>query len=169
MMDRKYINNIVLENAQIRFRNFSGKEGKFNPPGKRNFCVFLDEDLADALAADGWNIKQLNPRDIEEAPQNYIQVTVNYGVIQPKIWLVTSKGKTMLDEANVNILDWAEIENVDLVIRPYIWEVSGKSGVKAYVKSMYVTIAEDEFDNKYVDTPDSAVNSIGSIPEIPFD
>ena len=54
--------NIRIENAKIRFRNFSGKEGRFNPAGRRNFCVFLDDDTANDLKDEGWNIKWLNPR-----------------------------------------------------------------------------------------------------------
>ena len=152
--------NIVIENARIGFRNFSGKEGKFNPAGRRNFCVFLETELARTLESDGWNIRWLQPRDESEDEQAYLQVAVSYDNIPPKIILVTSNGKSQLDEDSVNILDWAEIENVDLIIRPYNWDVNGKSGVKAYVKSMYVTLVEDEFENKYIDVPDSAVNTI---------
>ena len=37
--------NIIVENAKIAFKNFSGKEGQFNPEGKRNFCLILDPEL----------------------------------------------------------------------------------------------------------------------------
>ena len=151
-------NNITIEGARIVFRNFEGKEGKFNTAGKRNFCVLLDDELAKTLQDDGWNIKWLQPREEGDEPQAYIQVAVNFGTVPPKIVLVTSGGKQTLDERNINILDWAEIANVDLIIRPYNWEMNGKTGVKAYIKSMYVTIAEDEFEKKYADVPDSARN-----------
>lgn len=160
MASNERINNIVIENAQIRFRNFSGKPGKYNAEGRRNFCVLLDDDIVGPLKADGWNVKYLNPRDEGDLPQAYLQVAVSYDNIPPKIYLITSTGKTLLDEDSINILDWAEIENVDLIIRPYIWEVNDKSGVKAYCKSMYVTIVQDEFDKKYSDVPDSAASAM---------
>jgi hypothetical protein len=153
-------NNIVIENARIGFRNFSGNAGKFNPAGRRNFCVFLDPKLGSVLENDGWNVRWLQPRDEADEQTPYLQVAVSYENISPKIVLVTKKGKTVLEDDTVNLLDWAEIESVDLIIRPYNWEVQGKSGVKAYVKSMYVTIVEDEFESKYYDVPDSASNTL---------
>lgn len=152
--------NIVIENARIGFRNFSGEEGKFNPKGRRNFCVFLETELGNILEEDGWNVRWLQPREEDEEPQAYIQVAVSFENIPPKVVLVTSAGKTMMDNDTISILDWAEIENVDIIIRPYNWEVNGKSGVKAYVKSMYVTLAEDELTSKYMDVPDSAQQSM---------
>ena len=154
-------NNIIIENARIAFKNFSGKEGKFNPAGRRNFCVFLDSDLAHVLEGDGWNVRWLEPRDPQEDKQAYLQVSVSYENIPPHIVLVTSSGKTVLDADSIHILDWAEVQNVDLIIRPYNWDVNGKSGVKAYIKSMYVTIVEDRFEEKYRNLPDSAADSVG--------
>lgn len=144
------LNDLVMENCRIIFRNFSGKEGKFNPAGRRNFNVVLDERTAKALMADGWNVKMSPPRDLEnEEPMYRMEVSVNYNHIPPKIFMISGNVKTELDEDSVNALDYAEIENVDMIVRPYIWEVNGKTGVKAYVKSMYVTIVQDEFEEKY--------------------
>lgn len=155
--------NIAIEGARLAFRNFSGKEGRFNPAGRRNFCVLLEPELAERLIADGWNVRHLSPRDPGDAPQPYMQVAVRYSPIPPKIVLITSRGKTILDEESVGMLDWAEIKNVDLIIRPRNWNVGGDSGVKAYVKNMYVTIAEDEFAYKYSDCPDSALDSVDQV------
>lgn len=152
--------NIRIEGARIGFRNFSGKEGRFNPKGRRNFCVFLEEDIAKDMEKEGWNVKWLQPREEGDEPQAYLQVKVVFGKIPPKIVLVTMRGKTRLDEDTVNILDWAEIQNVDLVVRPYNWEVNGNTGVSAYIKTMYVTLREDEFESKYYDVPDSAASAM---------
>lgn len=154
-----------IEGAKIVFRNFSGKEGKFNPAGRRNFSVLLAPDLANALLADGWNVKFLAPREEGDIPQAYLSVRVAFEGYPPKIVLITSRGKTVLGEDDVNILDWAEIANVDLIIRPYTWEIQGKTGISAYLKAMYVTIVEDEFERKYAncpDAPDSAQNVMGA-------
>lgn len=147
--------NIVIENARILFRNFGGAEGQFNPAGRRNFCVIIDEETAATLQEDGWNVKYLQPRDDLELPQPYLQVGVSYNAYPPKIVVVTSRGKTLMTEDTISALDWAEIENVDLIIRPYSWEVGGKSGIKAYVSSMYITLVEDELELKYANVPDS--------------
>lgn len=142
--------NLVMENVRIVFKNFSGKEDKFNREGNRNFCVLIDElSEAERLAEMGWNVKYLKPLDEGSDPQAYIQVTVSYKNIEPNIYMVTNKNKVRLSEATVGNLDSADIKNVDLIISPYNWEVNGKSGVKAYCKTMYVTIDEDVFAGKY--------------------
>ena len=40
---------------------------------------------------------------------------------------------------------------MDLIIKPYVWEVGGNTGIKAYLKTMYVTAADDPFYQKYRD------------------
>lgn len=146
-------NTVLIEGARILFRNFAGKEGQYNREGDRSFAVLLDDDVAESMAKDGWNVKWLKPRNEEEgeSPQAYLQVTVGYRGRPPRIVMITSRGRTDLGEDMVDLLDWADIENADLILNPYSWEVNGKTGVKAYVKSLFVTIREDALELKYAD------------------
>lgn len=159
-MAYKQTNNIIIENARLVFKNFSGEESKFNRRGNRNFCVILDNDTANDLVDDGWNVKYLRPREEDEAPTPYLQVSVAFGNIPPKVIMIAGKTKTPLDEESIGSLDYAEISNVDLIVRPYNWEVNGKTGVKAYLKTMYVEIEQDVFANKY--------DSLDDDEELPF-
>lgn len=144
-------NTVIMEGVRIIFRNFSGKEGQYNREGDRNFAVLLDDNIATAMAEDNWNVKWLKPREGEEdeTPQAYLPVSVNFKGRPPRIVLVTSRGRTNLDESSIEMLDWADILNVDLIVRPYEWIVNDKSGIKAYLQSIYVTIEEDPLEIKY--------------------
>ena len=146
-------NAVLMEGVRIIFRNFSGKEGLYNREGDRNFAVLLDDEVATAMTEDGWNVKWLKPRDEEEEehPQAYLPVSLNFKGRPPRIVLITSRGRTHLDEGQVEMLDWADIINVDLIVRPYEWTVNSKSGIKAYLQSIYVTIEEDALERKYAE------------------
>lgn len=149
--------NIVMENARLIFRNFEGREEKYNRKGDRNFGLIIeDPEVAQQLAEDGWNIKELTPKnndDYDDTPEviYWLPVTVRFDNVPPKVMLVTRRKKTRLNEENINTIDYANIAKVDLTVTPYDWEVNGKSGTKAYLQTMYVTINEDEFADKYAD------------------
>lgn len=157
--------NIIIEGARILYRNFEGREGRFNSVGKRNFCVLLEKDLADQLIEDGWNVRFLEVKDEYEEPQPYIQVSVAFGYRPPNIVMISSRGQTLLDEESVKALDWAEFQNIDLSMRPYDYDVNGKKGIKAYLSSLYVTIYEDPLELKYANPPLSAQEAM--ISEFP--
>ena len=157
MCNPRVNDNLVIENARLLFRNFSGRESKYNRAGQRNFCVYIDDPQdARKLADDGWNIRERPPREEGEEPRYYLQVAVSFENIPPTVYVIPErkKKKTKLDEESIDVLDFAEIRNVDLTIRPYNWVIqegtkNEKRGVKAYLRSMYVTIEEDEFAEKY--------------------
>ena len=155
----KVTKNITIENAHIGWRNFSGLPGQYNAAGRRNFVVFFDglEDYAAQLKQDGWNIRMTKPKEDSDAePVPYLQVAVMFGKVPPLINLISSTGKVKIDEDTVGMLDWVEIANVDLIIRPHNYDINGRIGVKAYLKTMYITIVEDVFASKYKDVPESA-------------
>lgn len=166
---------LVLENATIWGRNFEGREGKFNAAGKRNFCVTIDDGMVEELKSKGWNIRQTKPRDDYQTPIYYLPVNVSFSGSSPKICLVSSKGKTYLDENTCKIIDTAEIAKADIVINPYNYNVNGSTGVSAYLKTIYVVIAEDEFAQKYekygetnAATPDASGFEISDDEKLPF-
>lgn len=162
-------NSIRIHNANIfhgRFRNFAGRPTAFDriEEGKsvyqRTFCVEVKENDPDYeygdgplyiqdLINDGWNVKTLNPKEEGDEPVFYIQVKVQFGRIPPKIRQRSSNGEVDLDEETVDSLDWADITDAKLIIRPYNY-APGK--VSAYLKTLFVTISDktykdDDFDD----------------------
>ena len=143
--------NLAVEDARIIFRNFAGRASKYNAIGNRNFCLVVDTDTANKLMDIGWNVRILAPRDDQDDPTYYIPVAVSYKYNPPKIYLVTSRNKIDITEDTVDSLDYAEFNQIDLILRPYNWEVNGNQGIKAYLKTMYAVLEEDDFAEKYAD------------------
>lgn len=149
-------NTVMMEGVQIIFKNFEGRKSEFNQQGRRQFGVLLDTSIAEMMLQDDWNVKTLKPReDADEgddtAPQQWLPVELRYDAGRPpRVVVIDSQGKRKnLNEETVGSLDWADIVNVDLIVNPSHWNVNGKSGVKAYLRSMYVIIEEDALERKY--------------------
>lgn len=143
---------LLIEDARLMFRNFAGKQQQFNNAGDRNFCVLLDPPLAEKLTKDGWNVKFLKPREEGDEPTPYIQVKVEYEKGRPpRCVLVSSKGRNDLGASEVEILDAIDIKKADILIRPYHWQVNENSGIKAYLKTAFITMNEDELELMYAD------------------
>lgn len=153
---------ITLTNVRLFGRNFAGLATKYNPAGGvRRFCVILPEDKAERMIEEGWNVKYLKPLEEDEnAPRPFIEVEIKFGKYPPRIVMIGSRGKVELNQASCSLLDSEPAMNVDLVLRPYQWEVNGNSGVKAYLKSIFYTIYEDELDLKYANFPESATQAM---------
>ena len=153
---KKKLPDVTMEGVTLlngQFKNFSGEERKYNPAGSRNFAVQLEPGLAQQMLDDGWNIKYLQPRDEGDDGVHFLRVKVKFNQFPPRVVLVTSRGRTQLPEDMVGMLDWIDIANVDMIVRPYAHDFQG-GGIAAYLKSIYVTVAEDDLEKKYANVPE---------------
>lgn len=149
---------ILLKDVRLIFRNFSGRESDFNAEGSRNFAVLLTDEMARGLAADGYRVKTTKEKELDEGEitggEPYLPVALRFDVMPPQIWMVNSRGRTRIGEDLVDILDDAVITHVDMYIRPYDYKLrSGVEGRKAYLKSCYISVQENELDEMYADVP----------------
>lgn len=139
----------MIEDARIILRNFSGREGPYNKSGIRSFGVILPDEIVEDLSRDGWNVRYLDAREEGDEPVPFLSIGVRFDIRPPRIVLLTEDTRTQLDENSCEVIDWADIKMADLIARGYEWNVNGKTGVKAYLQSLFVTIEENALDRKY--------------------
>lgn len=149
----KSYKNITFMDAQILFKNFAGEERKFNPAGNRNFCLVIEDEVqARQMFEEGWNVRILPPRTDDEVAKHYIPVAVSYrnnDSFPVCVYIVDGNQRTLLNEDTIGRLDHADIATVDLTIRPRYWDDNGQTKIKAYLKTMYVTLNVDELGQRY--------------------
>lgn len=137
---------LQIDNARICFRNFRGEGSKYNREGDRNFALVIpSQEIADELIERGWNVKINEPREEGEDPFMYLNVKIKFNGRGPHIYVQSGRATNRLDEEEVGEIDDLDIERVDLDIRPYEWEVNGKTGITAYLQSMKVVQNIDRF------------------------
>ena len=141
---------LQIDDARIIFKNFEGRGDKFNREGDRNFSLLIeDENTANALIKEGWNVKIKPGREEGDDPFMRLPVKVKFTDYGPNVYLVTGNRRNELDEESIGCLDNIEIESVDMDIRPYDWEVNGRTGRTAYLQSMEVVQRIDRFAARY--------------------
>lgn len=141
---------LQIDDARIIFKNFEGRGDKFNREGDRNFSLVIENpDTADALIKEGWNVKIKDGRDEDEPPFMRLPVKVKFTDYGPNVYLVSGGRRVGLDEESIACLDNIDIESVDMDLRPYDWEVNGRTGRTAYLQSMQVIQRIDRFAARY--------------------
>lgn len=143
---------LQIDDARLTYKNFAGEASQFNREGDRNFAVVIeDQDIADALIKEGWNVKIKAPREEGGAPFMVLPVKVKFNERGPNVYIKSGDNVRVLDEDSVGILDKLSILGADLDIRPYDWEINGKTGRTAYLQAIHVTQATDRFADRYSD------------------
>lgn len=162
-MGRKWVENLIVEDAKLMFKNFSGKKDIYNGEGERSFNVVLrntkeQPDLVDSLIEDGWAIKVREPRTPDEDFLYRLPVKVRFDKYPPEVYLVKGRKKELLDETTIGDLDKYRFTRVDLEINPSFWDINGKSGMTAYLRSGFFTVEESPFASRYADYEDAGVD-----------
>ena len=145
-------NILEIEDARIIYRNFSGEVSKFNMQGARNFAVIIPNDeIKDALVEEGWNVKIRPGRDENEDPFMFLPVKIKFNGRGPSAYVRSGDSVTRLNEETIGILDELDIASVDMDLRPFDWEVNGKTGRSAYLESINVIQNVDRFGARYAE------------------
>lgn len=143
-------NILQIDDARIIFKNFEGRGDKFNREGDRNFSLLIeDPNTADALQREGWNVKIKEGRDEDDGPFMRLPVKVKFTDYGPNVYLISGGKRVELDEESIGCLDNIDIESVDMDLRPYDWDVNGRTGRTAYLQSMQVVQRIDRFAARY--------------------
>lgn len=148
---------LQVDEARIIHRNFAGRGDKYNREGDRNFSLVIeDQEIADALVEEGWNVKIKPGRDEDEPPFMFLPVKVKFNERGPKVYLISGTRKNELDEDSVACLDDIDIASVDLDIRPYDWVIqegtkNEKRGRTAYLQGIHVIQEIDRFAARWED------------------
>lgn len=139
-----------IDGCQIIFKNFEGRGDKFNREGDRNFSLRIDdENTADALVKEGWNVRIKEGRDEDEGPFMRLPIKVKFTNYGPNVYLRTGDRVNELNEESIACLDNIEIDSVCMDVRPYDWDVNGRTGRTAYLQSIEVVQRIDRFAARY--------------------
>lgn len=143
-------NVLEIADARIIYRNFSGAPSKFNREGDRNFAVIIpDQEIADQLINDGWNVKIKPPREDYDEPFMFLPVKIRFNNRGPAAYVASGDSYTRLNEDTIGMLDEIDIASVELDLRPFDWEVGGKTGRTAYLQAINVIQNVDRFGARY--------------------
>lgn len=160
-------NNLIFKNVTLAFRpNFSGSDPHgYNDRHQRYFDIKLDDEMAKDLADEGWPIRTYIPKNDPDNPVLSLRAYIRFDKVPPRhAYMIIGRRAVKLNAENVGTLDYADISNIDVEIRPYNY-THPRIGTKAMVDSIYVEIRESELYEKYADIIESSEDD----DDLPFD
>lgn len=172
MSEMRFVRNergkeqLVIEDAVLRFHNFAGAQTDFNMKGNRNIDVILpNNEMAVAMGEKGWNVKIRRPVDPEDDPYYTLNVKINMDSRwPPKIVQVNKNQHIQYDAEMLNGLDDVAMDDIGIVINGSEWENERFGhGIKAYLDQLYFRVKPSVFGHKY-DVEESELET----EDIPF-
>ena len=81
----------------------------------------------------------------------FLPVKIKFNSRGPAAYVRSGDRVTRLNEETIAMLDEIDIASVDMDLRPYDWEVNGKTGRTAYLQAIDVTQNVDRFGARYAE------------------
>lgn len=174
-----------IVDREIRSRNFKGEEKRnpvtgqiVNNAGRRNFLLYLTEDVAEELKDRGCEVKYTKLRDPNDVASPYISISVSYYIKPVEAVIRHPNGNIVpLDEAHISQLDSFDFRNVCLVLEFGKEKVHPSNGVKyipVFASSIFCDITPNYFSETYGGYNTQGAASVPPAPagspdgEIPF-
>ena len=115
---------------------------------ERPRSTMMRTDRIDELKEDGFNVKPWNPKADPEDQIFSLRIKIGFDRFPPQVVVIRGGKKIQLTEAEVKMLDWADIDKCDLVVRGRVWdEDTGRRS--AWLKSLFAYVTESELAAKY--------------------
>lgn len=184
VFDKKGNKEYIVDNAYLQWFNFSGTETASNRKGKRNFVWRIpNEELAQQIAADGYNVKHYSIRDGYDGDEyDYLQIQLSYrdryGVpfaekypgLVPHVYLVDDDDYyTEIKEDGVGEFDNKTILYAVMRFRRYDWDYNHKKGTTACVAELYLKVKKDPIVGKFRPRSEKEPNQTPGGNDLPFD
>lgn len=149
-----------IVDREIRSRNFKGEEKRHpvtgtivNNAGRRNFLLYLPEDVAEELKDRGCEVKYTKVSDPNDVARPYISISVSYYIKPVEAVVRHPNGNIVtLDEAHIGNLDSFDFRNVCLVLEFGREKVHPGNGVKyipVFASSIFCDITPNYFSETY--------------------
>lgn len=147
-----------IEDAEFVYRqNFAGvARPPYDDAGDHYFNVKLNPSDAEALARDGWPVKETKPSNnatpeviSEFVAEPYLVVHIGFKFRPPTIFLIRNGNPTVINEKTVGVLDSTEFSKVDCVVRARYYDNNGNRGYKVWLAEFYGHVNLSELGAKY--------------------
>ena len=89
----------------------------------------------------------------------FLPVKVKFNNRGPAAYIRSGERVTRLDESTIGMLDEIDIQSVSCDVRPYDWDVNGKTGRTAYLQAIDVIQMVDRFGDRYAQEGKFQVNT----------
>lgn len=145
----------VLKNVQTTYENFSGRPGRYNEEGNRNFVVKIDDPaIAQALINDGFYLKKLEKLDDDAPDVWHMKISFKYkptpnNEIDPydvKIKVIMNGQSAEMNRHNVNGIDKLIIRSASVQFHPYRWDKKDPHKASAWLDSAKLRVESDYYN-----------------------